>query len=412
MSERKQPYRGKRLIQTLAIIVVVVAVVRIALPYVVLHFANKSLAQLDGYRGHIEDIDLALIRGAYKIDSIYIHKVDSATQKETPFFAASLIDLSVEWRSLFKGSLVGELKFTNPELLFTRDKVEPDDVREDSVTFKQLLEGFMPLKVNRFEVANGKLRYRDANVEPPVDIALTEADIVALNLRNSYDSVGALLPSDLRASANVYGGSLRLNLKMNPLAEVPTFDLNAALENTDLTQLNDFFLAYAKADISKGTFGLYTEIAAKDGGFNGYVKPLLKDVKVLGTEDRDDNILKKAWEAVLGSVGEVFENQPRDRVATKIPLQGEVESPDANVWYAILQVMQNAFIRALQPSIDQEINIATVDPAPVEKDKAIEKVLSGDDNKSDKKEERVEARKQRREERRERREERRREKGE
>lgn len=406
MSNVKRPYRrSRRILRVLLILIALVVAIRIALPYIILNFANRSLANLDGYRGQVHDIDLAIIRGAYKIDSIYINRVDSLTHKETPFFAASLIDLAIEWRALLKGSLVGELKFTNPELVFTRDRVEPDDVREDSTTFKQLLDDFMPLKVNRFEVTNGKIRYQDPNVTPAVDVALTETNIVALNLLNSYDSASSLLPAEIRARANVYGGTLRLNMKLNPLAEVPTFDLDAALENTDLTQVNDFFVAYAKADISQGTFGLYTEVAAKDGRFNGYVKPLLNDVKVLGAEDRDDNILRKAWEALIGTVGEVFENQPRDRVATKVPLQGEVENPDANIWYAVLQVLQNAFIQAIQPSLDEEINIATVGAQPAG-EKNNSPSVSGN---NDQAEDRVEARKKRREERRQRREERRKE---
>lgn len=397
--------RREKLIRGLAVVVAVVVALRLALPYIVLHFTNKTLANLNGYRGRVHDIDLALIRGAYKIDSVYINKVDSTTHKETPFFSASLIDLSLEWRSLFKGSLVGQLKFTNPELQFTRDKVEPDDVRKDSVTFKQLLEQFMPLKVNRFEVINGTIRYKDPNVEPPVDVALTEANILALNLRNSYDSA-ELLPASIEARAGIYGGSLVFKMRINPLAEAPTFDLNAAVENTDLTKLNDFFKAYAKADINQGTFGLYTEVAAKDGRFAGYVKPLLRDVKMLGAEDRKDNILKKAWEAIVGSVGEVVENQPKDRLATKIPLEGDVDDPDANVWYAVLQILQNAFVQAIQPSLDQEINIATVDEVqPKDDKKGIEKILTPDEKK---KQERIEARKKRREERQQRREERRR----
>lgn len=195
---------------------------------------------------------------------------------------------------------------------------------------------------------------------------------------------------------------MRMQMKLNPLAEVPTFDLNAEVSNTNLPELNDFFAAYAKADVSKGTFGLYTEIAAKEGKFKGYVKPLIKDLKVVGTEDRDDNILKKAWEGLVGTVAEVFENQPEDRLASKIPFEGEVENPDANVWYAILQVLQNAFVHALQPSLDQEISIAAVDADTGEK-KGLGKVLSPD---KDKKQERAEARERRREERKERREER------
>jgi hypothetical protein len=70
---------------TLIVIIVLIGV-RLILPYVILHFANKNLASLPGYYGHIEDIDLALIRGAYRIDSIYINKLDTITKKQTKFF--------------------------------------------------------------------------------------------------------------------------------------------------------------------------------------------------------------------------------------------------------------------------------------------------------------------------------------
>ena len=100
---------------------------------------------MPGYYGHIEDIDLALIRGAYRIDSIYINKLDTITKKQTKFFSASAIDLSVEWRALFSGAIVGELIFERPNLRFTREKVEPKNVEKDSSDFKELKEDFMPL---------------------------------------------------------------------------------------------------------------------------------------------------------------------------------------------------------------------------------------------------------------------------
>src|SRR5690606_23336022 len=101
--------------------------------------------------------------------------------------------------------------------------------------------------------------------------------------------------------------------------------------------------------------------AAKDGNFNGYVKPLLKDVSIIGKEDRTDNVFRKLWEGFVGTVGQVFENIPNDQVATKIPLQGKIEDPKANIWYTIATILQNAFIQAIQPSIDNEINIGNVD---------------------------------------------------
>ncbi len=350
----------KKSVKIILGLVLLLVVLRLILPYFVLRYANKTLAEMDGYYGHVEDIDIALIRGAYKLDSIYLNKVDTATDKQSPFFAASGVDLSIEWKALFHGSLVGELVFEKPRLTFTKDKVEPKDVRKDSTDFRELKDDFMPLQVNRCEINNGELQYRDETSKPKVDIKLTNLYALALNLKNSYDS-SALLPATIQAHARVYEGSFDFWMKLNPLAEDPTFDMNADLKNTNLVLLNDFFQAYAKVDVNKGNFGMYTEVAAKDGQFTGYVKPVIKDLDVLGKEDRKDNIFQKLWEALVGLTGEVFKNQPKDQVATKIPFEGRLDNPKADVWETVINVLENAFVRAIQPSIDHEITIASVE---------------------------------------------------
>jgi hypothetical protein len=367
----------RRKINILLGIVAAIVVIRLLLPYVVLHFVNKSLGNMRGYYGHVDDIDLALIRGAYKIDSIYINKEDSATKAQTPFFSAALIDLSVEWRALFKGSLVGELIFEQPTILFTKDKVEPDDVAKDSSDFKKVLDDLMPLQVNRFEIKDGVIRYKDQQSKPAVDLQMDKVYVLAQNLKNSYDSSSAL-PATIHARAAVYEGMLHFDAKANPMADSPTFDMSAELKNTNLVKLNEFFQAYAKVDVNKGTFGLYTEVAAKDNKFAGYVKPLIKDLDVLGHEDRNDNFLRKVWEGFIGGVGEIFENQPKDQLATKIPFKGNLDNPKANVWQAIMNILQNAFIQALQPSIDNEINLGSVESEAEEKKTFFQKIFSSD----------------------------------
>jgi hypothetical protein len=309
--------------------------------------------------------------------------VDSVSGKQTPFFGASVIDLSVEWKALFHGAFVGEMEFDDATLEFTKDKVEPSHLKKDSSSFKGLKKDLMPMQVNRFEVNNGKIRYIDPNSKPKVDIAMKNVHILAENLRNSYDS-SAVLPAKIQATAEVYDGRIAVNMKSNPLAESPTFDVNAEAKDINLVKLNEFFQAYAKVDVNKGTFGLYTEVAAKNGKFDGYVKPLIKHLDVLGKEDRKDNIFQKLWEGFVGTVGDVFTNQPKSQFATKVPLKGSIKSPDANMWYAITEIAQNAFVQALQPAIDHEISIANVDaPKPEEKKTFLQKIFGKKDkNKS------------------------------
>lgn len=398
------PHKKRRKLKILISILVILVIIRLILPYIVLHYANKTLANMDGYYGHIDDIDLAIYRGAYKINDIYLHKVDSVTQKQTDFFDCKMIDLSVEWRALFHGRIVGELELNDPDIKFTKDKVEPAQIRADTNDFRKVLDDFMPLKINRFEINNGEIYYRDFTSSPKVDIKMTDIHALALNLSSVVDS--SVLPSTVTASANLYRGTLDFNMKLNALAKQSTFDMNAELKDTYLPDLNEFFKAYAKIDVNKGTFGLYTEIAADKGRFTGYVKPLIKDLDVLGKEDREDNILQKMWEGLAGTVGVIFRNQKEDQVATKIPLNGTFNNTDTDIWYAIIDLLRNAFISALQPSIDYQINLGSVaeEREKEEKKGFLKKVFSKDDpeekkEKKDRKAERKEEREKRREER-------------
>lgn len=388
MTTTRTHSKKRRTAKILIGIVIGILAIRLILPYVVLHFANKSLANMNGYYGHIDDIDLAIIRGAYQIDSIYINKADrrtegSAPPEQTPFFASKEIDLSIEWKALFRGSIVGELVFQRPYLRFTKDKVEPKEVVKDSADFRKILDKFMPLNINRCELRGGAIQYKDFSSKPNVDIAMTNVNLLAQNLRNSYDS-SAVLPASIHATADVYEGQLRFDARLNPLADAPTFDMSAELAHTNLVKLNDFFQAYAKVDVNDGRFGLYTEVAAKDEEFKGYVKPVIKNLDILGKEDRKDNLLRKLWEAIGGGAGKLFENKNKDQVATKIPFEGRLDDPKTNVWVAIVNILQNAFIHAIQPSIDNEISIASVKEGKKEKKTFFQKIFSKDDDENKK----------------------------
>jgi len=253
-------------------------------------------------------------------------------------------------------------------------------LKKDSSTFKKIGDDFMPLQLNRLEIKNGKIQYIDEYSKPKVDISLTNAYVLGKNLKNSYDS-SALLPASIEARADVYEGKLTFNMKLNPLAEEPTFDMNTELKNTNLVKLNDFFQAYAKIDVNKGTFGLYAEAAGKNGKFTGYVKPLIKNLDVVGKEDRNDNILQKLWENIAGSVAQIFKNQRKDQVATKIPFEGNIKDPNSSIWYTISELLTNAFIRAIQPSIDHQISIASVDIKKEEKPTFLQKIFGKKDKK-------------------------------
>ncbi len=361
------------------IIIAVLIIARILLPYIVLHYANKTLANMPSYYGHINDIDISLYRGAYEINDMYLNKKDDKNNKQTEFFKVKNIDLSVHWRALLHGKLVGELVFNSPVLVFTNNKTDLGSVKKDTNDFRKILKDFMPLKVNRFEINNGTLSYSDPSAHPKVNVSLTKVVALAQNLTNA-DNNKVALPASLKASANAYGGTASLNMKLNPLAERTTFDLNAELKSTNLVLLNDFLKAYANVDVNKGTLGLYTEFASKSGKYKGYVKPLIKDLDVLGPEDKKDNLFRKLWEGLVGIAGVVLQNQKKDQLATKVPIEGDLSGSQTNIMDIIFELLRNAFIQALMPAIDNKINLTSVEEEnPKEKKGLLKRLFGGKD---------------------------------
>ncbi|MBC7829661.1 MAG: DUF748 domain-containing protein [Chitinophagaceae bacterium] len=386
MAKRSKKFQLKRRYKIIIGIIAALIIFRLFLPEIVLRYANNTLAEIPGYYGHIEDIDISLYRGAYQIDSIYIDKKDSVSGKQTDFFRASMIDLSIEWKALFKGSLVGELIINSPKLYFTKNKTEIDDIKKDTADFRKVLKDLMPLRVNRFEVNNGSVHYIDATARPKVDIALRKSYILAQNLTNAIDNK-TKLPSSVIARAQAYGGTVSFNMKLNALAERATFDLNAEVKNTNLVLLNDFLKAYANVDVNKGTFGLYTEFAALNGKYKGYVKPVIKDLDVFGPEDRSDNFFHKVWEGLVGGAGKILKNQKKDQIATRVPIEGDFGGAQTDITEMIWELLRNAFIQALMPSIDNQISLSSVATEKEKDDRGLlKRIFSGkkDKDKKDK----------------------------
>jgi hypothetical protein len=379
------PPKKRRWLIIVGSIVVLLIVARLAMPYFVLKYVNRTLSEMDQYYGHVEDIDIALLRGAYVINDIKIERINSENKQHDtiPFFKSPAIDLSIEWKAIFRGSVVGEIYVENPVLNFVKGKHKGEDIKADTSDFRDLIRDLMPLKVNRFEINNGQIHYIDKNKTPLVDVSMNRVYAIAENLTNVNDST-KLLPGKLRATGDVYEGKFEMTVNLDPLKKQPTFDLNARITDVNMVLLNNFFRAYANFDVNKGNFGLYTEFAAKDGAFNGYVKPLIKDLDIVEFKKEEGNIGQILWEALIGTVAEIFTNQPKDQLATKIPLQGKFENPDANLWTAISYVLRNAFVNALKPSVDNTINIGNVKAEP-EKKTFLQKVFGGKKDKDKKK---------------------------
>ena len=89
----------------LAIGVGALIVLRALLPIAIQRYVNRVLDRNEHYEGYIGEVDVALFRGAYTIEGLEIRKRNGRVP--VPLLACEQIDLSIEWRALLDGALVG-----------------------------------------------------------------------------------------------------------------------------------------------------------------------------------------------------------------------------------------------------------------------------------------------------------------
>lgn len=112
--KKRKIYSKKRYTIPIIILVLLIAF-RLYLPILVRNNINKVLADIPGYYGQVEDVDISLIRGAYVLNGLYLNKVNAKTQ--VPFLNFPKSDISIEWKSLFHGKIVSEIIMMSPEVI-------------------------------------------------------------------------------------------------------------------------------------------------------------------------------------------------------------------------------------------------------------------------------------------------------
>lgn len=347
--KNRKAYKKKR--YTIPILIILVlALFRLYLPTLVKNNINKTLADIPGYYGQVNDIDIALIRGAYVIEGMYLNKVNAKTQ--IPFLNFPKSDISIEWKSLFDGRIVSEIIMTSPEIIYVMEDQQTEGKETDVDDWTKALTDLVPIDINHLELHDGKIAFVELTADPNIDLHFNNLELAADNLRNVV-SKKQTLPSSISAVATSIGnGQVSLNGKLNLIKKIPDMDLEFSLENAEVTALNDFTRHYAGIDFESGTFELFSEIAIADGYLKGYMKPLVTNSKLI---DQNDGFLSVLWEGFVGFFKFILKNQKTDTLATKIPIEGNLNNVETGTWSTIINIFGNAWIEAFKGAVDDDI---------------------------------------------------------
>jgi hypothetical protein len=337
----------------LAIGLGVLVVLRALLPTALERYVNRVLDRSEQYEGSVGDVDVSLVRGAYTIEAVEIRKRNGRVP--VPLLASERIDLSIEWRALTDGALVGEVEFTRPQINLVAPSRSAQQQTGAGEDWRAVVESLFPVKINRVEVHDGSVHLRAFQTDPKVDVYLHHVELVALNLTNSRSSSADRVAHLTMRATPMNAGLLSARAAFDPFAAKPDFDLDGEVTGADLAQWNDLLRAYLHFDVQQGGFSLYTELTASDDRFHGYLKPFFKNVDVLqfAEEREEQGLLASLWEGVVGTAAEIFQDHEHDRIATRIPISGTVEDPRLGFWVTLGNVVRNAFIESFEPELDR-----------------------------------------------------------
>ena len=209
------------------------------------------------------------------------------------------------------------------------------------------------LRVQKLRIRNGEIGLVNRAHSPAYRAFLSGATIDVANLSNHF----AQGPARATLTGRFMGsGASRATATFRPENAGPDFDLEAAIEHTDMTTMNDILKAYGKFDVARGDFSFYSELHVRKGSLSGYMKPLFTDMKI-GAPGEKKTFGKKVYEAVVAGVSKILENRKKNDVATVVDLSGRIDDPKESAWQIIGKMIENAFIRAILPGFDRQVSL-------------------------------------------------------
>jgi len=218
----------------------------------------------------------------------------------------------------------------------------------------------MLVRIDRLHLSDSVLGLVNRAADRPYRVYVSGTDLVVTRLSSGFRDG----PAKARLTGRFMGtGTARASASFREERNGADFDLDVAVENASLPALNDLLRAYGKLDVAKGTFSIYSEVRVKNGRIVGYVKPLVKDVKVYDPkQDKKKPVLKKLYEKVVGGLAKVLKNRPRKEVATVADISGPLDDPDTSTWKIIVRLVSNAFVKAILPGFERQIEAARHGP--------------------------------------------------
>ncbi|MBV9080782.1 MAG: YihY family inner membrane protein [Elusimicrobia bacterium] len=350
---------------------------RAALPLVLTRVLNRLLRKVSPYRGTLDDADIDLWKGRLVIRGLRL--TAPAEKLAVPAATIGEISLKLDWKQLFRGAIVASADIDKPAVLI-RANAEPPKPKETAATpappdrrpmvrpldpsvqdesrWNRKVAKLPPIRIDHIGIHGGEVHVQGVPGQGGSDLRAENLNVRVENITNSIN-VAPSLAARLHADAHILGaGRFRLDGRAFPLADSPTFEVDVALRDVDLTELSDLSRARVATELRSGQLSLVAEAAAAEGRIRGYAKPLIEHLET--ARDGGDGAVQGA---VLRNIARLLRNAETGRIATRVDFEGDLKHPDVGVATALKTTLVNAFSKPLPATFEEtaEVTIPAVD---------------------------------------------------
>lgn len=345
----KNRFKEKKFWIPTTIIAVLIAV-RIVLPYILLKQVNAFLAEFSPtYKFHIEDLDLSIIRGAYRFEGIK----GTLKRNERVFTTANSVEVSIAWRELIKGRILSDVDIDTIDFTYLKELTEVAK-KDDKKDANEAKEALFPIKVARMDLKDSSITLEEI---PGLEEG-KRLKASTINGRISNLTPEKKFPlSFYNLRATLLGESVfKIAGHLNTMKKPISWDVDSEVQGFDISLMNGFLKRHVPLTFTKGKLDLYIEAKSENGKVDGYAKPFIKDLDVVANKEKFKG--PKHWFVeVLTALGNlILRTSDTKTVATKIPFSYD-ETFKVESGEALSKAIENGFEQKLSPGIEDKFDI-------------------------------------------------------
>jgi uncharacterized protein DUF748 len=310
-------------------------------------YANFLLEPHLGFKGDVElvDMDLGYFKPITNRGNISVDKGTLSAKGDLEYTPQSTV---VNLKNL-------EIRGVHVDYLHLPPtaEVEKERVQKAAQTAKELSNApTSKIRIRELKIKDSAFGYVNRTSNPNYRLFIDHAEATLKNFSNQFTEGQATL----ELKGKFMGmGETRVSGTFRPETNNPDFNLNVAIENTEMTAMSDLFRTFGSFDIKAGLFSFYSELTIKGDMVKGYVKPLFKDMKVSDQRTGSQKgFFHKLYIGIVNDASKLLENRPRGEVATKADISGPIASPKTSTLQIIINLVRNAFIKSILPGFEKE----------------------------------------------------------